>query len=135
MWGIGSVIWSLIAHIYSEEGPIRGDKEYKDNTSKPLSAQRRINRNVHNAKTTLSGKRFPSAEDYSDEIKNLARACLNWDQDSRPTLSQLLSEADDKLGRRGSKEELRDWEKFELSFSDNVDDFEIGATYDVRRRA
>jgi hypothetical protein len=64
----------------------------------------------------LSGKYFPAAKEYADagELKNLIRACLSRNQDESPTLRQLLGAADESLRKVGTKEILRDWEKFEL---------------------
>ncbi|KAF1918295.1 hypothetical protein BDU57DRAFT_537867 [Ampelomyces quisqualis] len=134
VWGIGSIIWSLIAHADPENGPVREDIDAKPGSEIPLSAQRKRNRKVHTRYTTLNGQIYLPAISYSDEIKNLARACLNWDQDKRPTLAELLGEARTRVCRPEAKEELMDWERFELTLPDDVDEFEIGATCDIRRR-
>lgn len=134
MWGIGSIIWSLIAHTELNSGPVREDIDDKSLEEYPIAADRRRNKKVHTRDTTLNGQQYMSTRIYSDKIKDLTRQCLNWDQDERPTLKELLAEADTVLWRPGAKAELTDWEELGLRIPGDIEEFEIGAMCDVRRR-
>jgi hypothetical protein len=112
---------------------VREDKRGEDGEHIPISSNHERNHTKHTAKNVLSGKHFPAAKEYADadELKNLIRACLSKNQDERPTLRQLLGAADKSLRKVGTKEILRDWEKFELLLPDESDDFRIGDSHEL----
>jgi hypothetical protein len=69
---------------------------------------------------------FAKSDNYTELLKSLVRACLNWSQTDRPTLQQILELANDALRTPGTQAVLRDWEDFQLALSDDPDEFKIG---------
>jgi hypothetical protein len=136
VWGIGNIIWHLITHQHSPLGPVREDGTYTNGSHVPVSADLVVNKARHNSRSLLSGRLFRRAQAYpiEGELLNLARSCLNWNPDERPTLRQILDEADFALSFPGSKEALQNWERFGLSMSDHADEFIVGSRLERRQR-
>jgi serine/threonine protein kinase len=136
VWGIGNILWYLVAHRILDEGPVR---EYKlaNNVDSdglqlpyiPISSRRSRNRQIHNRQTTLTGEMFMAAGEYSDDIKNLVRACLNWKQENRPTLHDLYGAANAQLDDAVAQKTLREWEDFADALPARSNAFRIGDNY------
>jgi hypothetical protein len=136
VWGIGSILWYLVAHGIPDEGPLRGDKfdKKKDGSAErtyiPISSHSYDqNKATHNNKTTLNRRMFPKAKDYTSELKNLVRACLNWWQGQRPSLEIVLDEANQRLDEHGARNTLREWQDFADALPERTDSFRIGEGY------
>jgi hypothetical protein len=122
VWGIGSVLYALIARSNIELGPVREDTAVRDI---PLSShQYPENEEPHDMFTVLSGNFYPASLDRTAELNDLVKSCLEWNQDQRPTLRHLLETAEMQLRKPGVKAELMNWEGFELP--DDAELFELG---------
>jgi hypothetical protein len=84
------------------------------------------NRSRHDRTTVLSGDVFRISDVRGDELTQLARDCLNWDQEERPTLQDILEQANRSLSEPGTKNILRDWQDFQLSLPNHKERFKIG---------
>jgi hypothetical protein len=86
------------------------------------------NRTPNDETTLLNGNvvGLAKSDNYTESLKSLVRACLNWSQTDRPTLQQILELANDALRTPGTQAVLRDWEEFQLALSDDPDEFKIG---------
>jgi serine/threonine protein kinase len=93
------------------------------------------NKLLSNRHTTLvsNSKRFPAADEYSDEIKDLVRACLNYDLSDRPTLQVILDAADGALSDSVSQADLMDTRGLGLELP-HVAEFSIGAPVNGAKR-
>ena len=93
------------------EGPMREDfvqpgSSNADPAEQPPAEERLLpvaqlgvpqNSTVHTRRTLLTNTYFRAAERYSDELKNLVRRCLNFEQRNRPSLEDLYNTADAQI--------------------------------------
>jgi hypothetical protein len=80
----------------------------------------------HDDTTVLNGDIFKLSDWYSNEITELARGCLNWYQDERPTLHNKLEQAIKSLSEPGSKIRLKGCKNLQFSLPNHKEEFKIG---------
>jgi len=86
--------------------------------------------------TTLTGgKYFPAAANYSNELRNLVRACLNFNIKDRPSLEEIYGAATEELERNeaAGMDVVMDPDGVGLGLKlPDMQEFEIGRGFDVR---
>jgi hypothetical protein len=115
-------------------GPVRERKSnslrFKDFEGYvPLAMNFDRNKLLNDPRTTLvsNSQRFPAADNYSDEIKDLVRHCLNYGLADRPTLQVILNAADEALSDAVTQSDLMDKRGLGLKLPHAVE-FSIGAS-------
>ncbi|KAG9193994.1 hypothetical protein G6011_04029 [Alternaria panax] len=105
VWGIGNIAWTLIANRQDDAGPFRCESWTPSATFAgwdghvPLAIQCDRNNARHDDSDVLMAysKTNPAANEYGPQIKELVRTCLNYEQDDRPTLKEIIAEAEQFL--------------------------------------
>jgi serine/threonine protein kinase len=104
VWGIGSIAWSLLCNKQAtSDGPIRCHSISASSTD-PSSERKKVplalvcpqNFTINDETTVLameSSAQFTAGK-YGQEIKDLVRRCLNHGHFARPTLREIIAEAD-----------------------------------------
>tara|TARA_R110002003_G_scaffold171_13_gene13972 strand:- start:1280 stop:1651 length:372 start_codon:yes stop_codon:yes gene_type:complete len=93
----------------------------------PLSYDHPLNKVTNNQDTTLTGQgKFLAAREYTTELRDLVRACLNYDPAERPTLEAIVAQATGWLAKwKLAPDVLRDLEGLGLRVRDQLA-FELG---------
>lgn len=114
--------------------PVREDPDpRKDPIFIALSLDRPANRELHNANRVLSGNsHYPAAASYEEDLKDLVRRCLNFDQKDRPTLREILDAANEALENEDAKDALEDKMGLGLSLPDS-DQFMFGESFSLEK--
>ena len=94
VWGIGRIAWQLIVNRRTYHGPMHDEKgpDFGDLYEGfiPLSVDYPKNRVKNDRNTTLSDKYYwPTTAFYSGALKDLVRACLNFNTTDRPSLRDI----------------------------------------------
>jgi hypothetical protein len=128
---IGATMWELITATSLAKGPVRDDVLRDDGRYVPISHHGyKGNKKKMTRATTLSGVRFRHARHYSPYLRDVVRACLNWDQRHRPSLTELRDVCFGELDREGTEGVLRDWEEIKPFISEHADVFREGEMWD-----
>ena len=140
VWGIGRIAWQLIVNRHTAYGPVRDKRASEPNDFDrfiPLSLSDARNRVRNNMTTTLTGgKHFPAAANYSNELRNLVRACLNFNVEDRPTLEEIYGAATEDLERNeaAGMDVVMDPDGVGLGLKlPDMEEFEIGGEFDGRK--
>jgi serine/threonine protein kinase len=106
VWGIGLVAWSLIGNRYFKHGPVHCDEQPNQKTEYekwdgyiPLAVAAGCNKFPHNRNSVLTGESeaAPATENYPQDLRDLVRRCLNYRLANRPTLKEIIDEADQAM--------------------------------------
>jgi hypothetical protein len=103
VWGIGAVIWSMLAQPCKFEGPVdevNGLPGSRDNTSDvrwldstysddKIGTQWFLPEDDYLNSVIFGENSWPMVPRYSDELKTLVRQCLQFRAEARPTLDDL----------------------------------------------
>ena len=92
------------------------------------------NRVKNDKKTTLTGgPYFPAAAKYGDELKNLVRACLNFEPNDRPNLEQIYGAAEEYVEQDETAIDcIMDQDGLGLRLPDDTE-FVIGKRFDLAK--
>lgn len=79
------MIWNLLVNIAAGEDP-----SFDDDTRVLVNGEAYDDMDLMDSALTGAEGSFRAAGQYSTAIRHLARCCLRWHQDNRPTLERLL---------------------------------------------
>ncbi|KAL6166479.1 hypothetical protein ACJQWK_07831 [Exserohilum turcicum] len=105
VWGIGNIAWTLITNSYGDHGPIRCDGGNKStyfarfSSQVPVAVECERNNAPHDEHGVLAEgcRRCRAASKYSQRIKDLVRRCVNFNQADRPSLTDIIAQANEVL--------------------------------------
>ncbi|KAH7092330.1 kinase-like domain-containing protein [Paraphoma chrysanthemicola] len=133
VWGLGSVAWSLLVNQTTRHGPVRDAKVTDRVIVKdydgfvPLSYPTQRNRPKNDETTTLTGEGwFRAPARYSDHLKTLVRQCLNYSPHDRPTLNDIIFEAEMELSSEEAADVLSNLDGLGLRHGQDGKSFDIG---------
>ncbi|EUC43470.1 hypothetical protein COCMIDRAFT_28065 [Bipolaris oryzae ATCC 44560] len=139
VWGIGNIAYKLIMNGLVDQGPVRcdahtQDEEFEEFDGKiPLAAQHWRNL-FQNDDTNVLSYDCPECRptgSYTDDLKQLVRRCLNYEQSKRPALMEIIAEADRHFGEfPGDMDEVMDKGRYDLR-QPNFEGFLIGEAMDI----
>jgi hypothetical protein len=143
VWGIGNIAWSLLGNKQADyNGPILCNHHsysllYDDFGGRaPLAFGCELTFPSYDESNVLAedSEIQYTSENYGQGIKALVRKCLDWGQDKRPTLRDIIAEADQYLSDDTVwTEQIMDVDRLHLSLPDDSD-FAIGQPVEESKR-
>ncbi|KAF2740089.1 kinase-like protein [Polyplosphaeria fusca] len=94
VWLIGAVLWSLITNRYFDQGPVHEDPHMGDKKKvrKAGDMMSICHPKPQVSYPILSGDELVRTGGYPEELADLIRRCLEWDQEGRPSLEKMRGE-------------------------------------------
>jgi hypothetical protein len=122
VFGLGRVIWSLIAHQSPDGGVVREVIDMRN------SVYMGDNWDL-DTEGVLTGQVFTAADHYPPNLKDLFRQCLRRNQVDRPSLDHLRQQIDEYFDRGSAPENL----ELNLRGLDAHKEWEVGEPLRKRR--
>jgi serine/threonine protein kinase len=139
VWGIGNIAYKLIMNGLVDQGPIRCDTSTKDDLFEEFDGKMPLAADYwRNAYPNDDGNVFRPgckacrpAEEYQPDLKQLVRRCLNYEQDERPSLMEIIAEVDQHFSEFPEHmDELMDKGRYNFRVPD-LDQLSTGEAMDV----